>query len=85
MNNLCGRFNFATDMNFDGVFTVSDFGLIVKQIVLLPANIVVWLIEQEPLLIKFFEIDCSIGTGWGAMIFSLLVWWVIFIAVIENS
>lgn len=85
MNDLCGRFNFMVDKNFDGVFTVTDFGLIIKQILFLPANIVVWLVEQEPHLFKFFEIDCLTGTGFGSMIFSLFVWWVVFVAATENS
>jgi hypothetical protein len=75
MKDSCGRFYFTNDMNFDGLFTISDFSLIVKQIFLFPANITVFLIEQESHLVKFFEIDCSTGTGWGAVIFSLFVWW----------
>lgn len=74
----CGRFTFISDMNFDGVFSISDVGLMLKFIIHLPAKTVVWLIEQKPMLASFFEMDCLTGNGWGgSTVFSLLAWFIV--------
>ncbi len=78
MNMQCGRFNFTTDMNLDGAFTVSDVWLVAKQILILPSNLIIAANEQFPQLVNFFEIDCGTGNGYGSIIFSLFAWWIIF-------
>ncbi len=77
MNDYCGRFHFAKDMNGDFVFSISDVWLMIKFIWLLPAKAVVGLMHSTPTWAAFFEIDCSTGESWGGGIFSLFAWFVI--------
>lgn len=77
MNDYCGRFYFAKDMNGDFIFTIADVWLMIKFVCLLPAKAVVGLIANNPDLARFFEIDCSTGESWGGGIFSLFAWFVI--------
>jgi len=74
MNNLCGRFYFAKDMNGDFVFTISDVWLMIKFIWLLPVKAVLALIETNPKWVTFFEIDCSTGESWGGGILAFFGW-----------
>jgi len=65
-------------MNGDGVVSISDVGLLVKQIWLIPSNLVVGFLHENPQLTTFFEIDCSTGQSYGGAIFSLFVWFITF-------
>jgi hypothetical protein len=84
MNDYCGRFYFAKDMNGDLIFTIADVGLMIKFVCLLPAKAVVGLIATSPDLARFFEIDCSTGESWGGAIFSLCVVTVVFLGILEE-
>lgn len=87
MNDPCGRFFIAKDMNGDFVFTITDVWLIAKYIWLLPAKAVVYLFENSPSWARFFEITCSTGESLGGAIFSLFVWGVVlaFISVASDN
>lgn len=74
MNDLCGRFYFAKDMNGDSAFTISDVWLMIKAVCLLPAKAVMVLIDNSPELVRFFEATCAVGDSWGAAWFSLFFW-----------
>jgi hypothetical protein len=79
MNDYCGRFRFAVDMNGDSAFTISDVWLMLEYGWLLPAKVVVGWIHAIPNLATFFEVDCQTGEGWGGGIFSFFVWGVVFL------
>jgi hypothetical protein len=78
MRDNCGRFYFAMDMNGDGAVTISDVWLIIQYLWLLPAKIVMLVIEGFPPLAAFLEITCETGTSFGGGVFSLLPWLVVF-------
>jgi hypothetical protein len=71
----CGRFFIATDMNMDGVISISDVGLWVQYVFYLPAKIISWAIYNIEPLGRFFEMDCSTGSGIFSGLFSLFLWW----------
>ena len=77
MNDYCQRFHIVKDMNGDLVFSISDVWLIIKFVWLLPAKVVMSLIQSNPKWATFFEIDCSTGDSWGGGLFSLVGWFVI--------
>ena len=74
MNDYCARFYFSFDMNGDMAFTIADVSLLVKNVLLLPSNIVVWLLEREQAIATFFELDCNTGRGWAGVTLSLIGW-----------
>jgi hypothetical protein len=76
MNEYCGRFFLATDMNGDFLFTISDVWLIAKFIWLLPSKAVVGLLHNSPEIATFFEIGCSTGEGFGGAVFSFFAWFI---------
>lgn len=78
MNDFCGRFHFAKDMNGDLAFSISDVWLIIYYIWLLPAKLVIGIAHNTDWMATFFEINCSTGESWGGGIFSLFVWFIIF-------
>ena len=71
---VCWRFYFSADMNLDGAFTISDFGLLIQQVVLIPASVLMYVIERFPPVLAFFEADCGTGRGVGGWIFSGFMW-----------
>lgn len=77
MNEYCGRFFIAADMNGDLAFTISDVWLIGKFIWLLPAKAVIGVLHSTPEFATFFEIGCGTGEGWGGAIFSFFVWFIV--------
>lgn len=77
MNDDCGRFYFAEDMNGDGLTTISDALLWLKAAFLLPSNFVAAALQGKQGssgVAQFFEMDCSTGQGGGGAFFSLLIW-----------
>lgn len=78
MNEYCNRFFFATDMNGDLAFTITDLWLISKFMFLLPAKIIVGLVHNSDMA-TFFEVNCATGESWGGAWFSLVVWAIVFI------
>ena len=85
MKDYCERFHFVKDMNGDFVFSISDVWLIVKFIWLLPAKVVMYVVENQPAMATFFEIDCSTGESWGGGFFSLIAWIIVLTIVIFGS
>lgn len=79
MNDFCGRFHFAKDMNGDLMFTISDIWLMIKFIWLLPAKAIMALIDNSPQLVTFFEATCAMGDSWGGGVLSFFGWLVILI------
>ena len=79
MNDYCGRFHFALDMNGDSAFTISDVWLMFEFVWLLPAKVVVHIVHESPPLATFFEVDCQTGNSWGGGAFSVFVWGVVFL------
>ena len=77
MDEYCGRFFFAKDMNDDLAFTITDLWLMAKFVFLLPAKIVTGLIHNSELA-SFFEVACLTGEGWGGAVFSLFAWVLVF-------
>ena len=55
-------------------FTITDVSLLVKNVLLLPSNTVVWLLEREQAIATFFELDCNTGRGWAGETLSLIGW-----------
>jgi hypothetical protein len=76
MNDNCGRFFFAKDMNGDLAFTITDVWLFAKSVYLLPAKFVAGLI-QDSQIGTFFEVTCATGDGWGGVIFSFIAWLIV--------
>lgn len=83
MNEFCGRFYLAWDMNGDLAFTISDIWLIAAFVWLLPAKAVVGFLHSTKLA-AFFEISCSTGEGIGGAVFSLFVWFLLISFSITN-
>lgn len=77
MNEYCGRFLIAIDMNGDLAFTISDVWLISKFVWLMPAKVVIGVLHETPGTATFFEIGCGTGEGWGGAIFSFFVWLIV--------
>ena len=77
-NDSCGRFYFALDFNRDGITTISDLWLLFKSCFLIPAKGIAELLAASPRLAAFFEMDCMTGEGGGGVVFSTLVWLIVF-------
>lgn len=71
---ICSRATFSSDMNADGVFTITDVGLLLKQVFFFPADMATMIVFGSDDLVKFFEMNCNTGTGYGGAVFSLVVW-----------
>ncbi len=74
LNEWCGRFRFAWDMNANGAVTITDIGLLLKFFFLLPATCATLVLSAFPALANFFEVNCDTGSKWGGAIFSIIVW-----------
>lgn len=74
LNQWCGRFRFAWDMNANGTVTITDIELLLKFFFLLPATCATLVLSAFPALANFFEVNCDTGTKWGGAIFSWIVW-----------
>lgn len=74
MDSYCKRFVFVLDMNGDGMFTISDVGLLFKAAFLLPSSFVASMLHRYDATAQFFEIDCSSGRGLGGATFSFVAW-----------
>lgn len=74
MDDYCGRFHLVKDMNNDGVFSITDVWQIIEFIWLLPAKAAIAIIQNNPKIATFLEIDCATGTSWGGGIFSFFAW-----------
>ena len=73
-----------SDMNGDGVQTISDLWLWVKGLYFWPGN---WLIEQlarNPKMMEFFELNWQSCGGWLSLAISTLCWvflWIMLAAI----
>ena len=74
LNEWCGRFRFAWDMNANGTVTITDIELLLKFFFLLPATCATLVLSAFPALANFFEVNCDTGSKWGGAIFSIIVW-----------
>jgi hypothetical protein len=81
----CNRAQFSSDMNADGVFTITDVGLILKQVFLLPADMATGILFASDDLVRFFEMNCNTGTSYGGAVFSFIAWAALLGAVSSNS
>jgi len=84
MNDVCGRFHFAWDMNEDAAFSISDVWMVLETIWKIPSNLVAQILQGWPVSANFFEIDCFTGQGSGGAIFSSIVWLIV-IGAISSS
>ena len=72
---------FTTDMNGDGLYTVSDLLLQAEWVMFLPGNVVVkLLLTEEKAIGTFLEIDPSWYFGWASSAFSGLGWLLLVLA-----
>ena len=66
MINYCDRIQFVS------IDTISDVWFNLGQIIRLPTNWILQLVDRSPEVRRFFEIDCTTGTS-GVWIFISLV------------
>jgi hypothetical protein len=66
MINYCDRIRFVS------IDTISDVWFNLGQIIRLPTNLILQLVDRSPEVRRFFEIDCTTGTS-GVWIFISLV------------
>lgn len=83
INEQCGRFSIYWDMNADGLVTISDVFKLVDFFFRIPVKITLEIVAQAPSIATFFEINCLTGEGWGGAIFSVYLWFVVFLAIKE--
>ena len=82
MDTLClqkqyeeGRWFFATDMNCDGLFTVSDIWSLIEWVFFLPGDgLLLVLMEMLPGIGTFFELMPESYGGWFSGTVSFLSW-----------
>ncbi len=85
--------DFRRDMNYDGLFTVSDVWLwlpLVREWVVwlffLPGNTLIWAsLKYQAGLATFLEINTEFYNGWITGIVSAIVWLFVFVIVIALS
>ena len=78
--------DFRWDMNYDGLFTVSDVWSWLTLgadwavwLFFLPGNTLIWaLLKYQPRLATFLEINTEVYNGWITGIVSAIVWLMIF-------
>lgn len=67
----------ASDMNFDGIYTISDVWLQAKWIFCLPGNLMLNLIMDSPGWRAFWEVTPASCSGIGTAVFSFFVWFIL--------
>jgi len=68
----------STDMNFDGLYTVTDLWLQIVWIFTLPGNLAINVILSDARWRTFFEVTPLSCGGAGAAVFSLFAWMFLF-------
>jgi hypothetical protein len=72
------RWIFLTDMNGDGVVTISDFWLWAKWVFYAPGDFMLLaLMLKAPSVAGFLEITTAMLYGWWSFALSLWVWYVL--------
>jgi hypothetical protein len=71
---LCAsRFGFSTDMNGDGIVTITDLWWMFKYVFFGPGDLLVCALYPTRAG-QFFEISVDSLYGWGSGVISLIVW-----------
>jgi hypothetical protein len=68
---------FAKDMNFDGIYTITDLWLQAVWIFCLPGNLLLNLIMSEPSWRTFWEVSPASCSNAGTAVFSFMAWFVL--------
>lgn len=76
MNNTCNRIQF---INID---TISDVWFNLSQILRLPINLILKLIDESPKLQHFFEVNCNSGTDTIWIFVSIFIYFLFFIFIV---
>jgi len=74
MDKYCGRFHFAWDMDGDLAVSISDIGLLLKAVFLLPSTALASALHSNDSASTFFEISCASGQVWGGELLSAAAW-----------
>ena len=73
------RWHFQVDLNYDGVFTISDLGAWFQYAFFAPGDGLIYiLVGSAPGLLRFFEMSTADYGGWFSGIVSGLTWLVAF-------
>ncbi len=83
-NEQCGRFSYQWDMNLDGLVTISDVLELVDIFFRIPVKITLEIVFAAPSIATFFEINCLTGQAWGGAIYSVFLWWLIYLTIKIN-
>jgi len=81
-NNYAHMTTAGWDANGDGAFTLGDVGLWADFVFRLPAKLAMLAIDDTSFG-RFFEIDCSTGSGFLAGGFSFVVWAIVLLVVLS--
>ncbi len=68
------RWTFHSDMNFDGVLTISDAWLWIKWVFFVPGDLVIAAVLQIPAFAQFFEVTQASYGNWVSTTISAVVW-----------
>jgi hypothetical protein len=68
----CGR------ISFNEIETISDISFNLGQIIKLPGNIVLSLVDANPKLAYFFELTCASGSG-SVWSLSIIMWAIVYV------
>ncbi len=72
------RWHFQVDLNYDGVFTISDLGAWFKYAFFAPGDGLIYILDgSAPGLLRFFEMSTADYGGWFSGIVSGLTWLVV--------
>jgi hypothetical protein len=75
----CDRFQFIS------IHTISDVWFNGNQVLRLPINFILQIVDNLPEIRQFFEVTCTSGTGGGSLIFSIFLYLAIFVAIIDKN
>ncbi len=74
------RWHFQVDLNYDGMFTISDLGAWFKYAFFAPGDGLLYILDgSAPGLLRFFEMSTADYGGWFSGIVSGLTWLVVVI------
>jgi hypothetical protein len=69
------RWHFALNMKGDGVFTITDVGLMAKYVFFAPGDaLILSVLGYQPALATFFEMDASWLYSWKSTVISIIAW-----------